>query len=387
MGGKAFMRKDVHHDSVKTFIKPIRWCRYIVNVGYATAALMVLAHVIWFFAARSVLAFPPDIYLRDYIILPAVGFFTLMALIDLSVRSRRFTLLVKEYLSLSVFILFSFYLCLTHAIATVLLGSFILPIFASTIFSNVKMTRWMFVMSSAAAMLTGVKACLQGKLDSSMLMQIFVACFMFLCSYLLSNVLIRHSHDHLAALIYFDNQQRHMQEQLKLDLFTGLYNRKTFEDSLRRLAEECGSANQFLSLAMLDVDHFKCVNDRYGHAEGDRVLLYLSQLLKKTQNENIDAFRTGGDEFAVLFQNYTEKEAYRICEDLRTRMEYASLRNIGGKAVTFSCGLACVIPRHIDLDRFKKAADSALYEAKNSSRNRIVVDHGLTPRVGRSPDG
>jgi len=367
------MDKDFNREIGKMFIEPIKWCRYIVNVGYVTAVLMILAHVIWYFAARSVLAWPSDIYLRNYIILPAIGMFALTLFVDLLVRSPRFSLLVKEYLSLSLFIIFSFYLCLTHDIAKVLLGSFILPIFASTIFSNVKITRWMFWMSSLAALLLSIKIYLAGELDSSMLMQIFVAWFMFFCSYLLAKVLIRYGHDHLAAIIYFDNQQRYMLEQLKLDPFTGLYNRKTFDDYLSKLMKECGSTIKCISLAMIDVDHFKSVNDLYGHAVGDQVLLYLSQILKNIQAENIHVFRVGGEEFAILFRDCDVEEAYRICEDMRVQMESAALYNIDERRVTFSCGLVCMNSKHTSLEAFTKAADSALYAAKNNGRNQVVI--------------
>lgn len=185
----------------KTPIDLNKWCRYIVNVGHITATLIILAHVIWYFAARSVLAWPPDVYLRNYIILPAIVFLVLNSLVGMCVRSARFPLPAKEYLSLSLFVFFSLYLSLTHDIAKVLLCSYILPIFASTIFSNVKLTRRIFFMSVIAVILPSIKIYFAGKLDSDMLMEIFVACFMFLCSYLLAKVLIRFSHDNLAAII------------------------------------------------------------------------------------------------------------------------------------------------------------------------------------------
>ena len=185
----------------KTPIDSNKWCRYIVNVSHAVAILIILAHVIWYFAARSVLAHPPDVYLRNYIILPAIVFLVLNSLIGMCVRSARFPLPAKEYLSLSLFVFFSLYLSLTHDISKVLLCSYILPIFASTIFSNVKLTRWIFFMSVIAVLLAGIKIYFVSKLDSDMLMEIFVACFMFLCSYLLAKVLIRFGHDNIAAII------------------------------------------------------------------------------------------------------------------------------------------------------------------------------------------
>ena len=184
----------------KKLIDLNKWCRYIVYVGHITATLIVLAHVIWYFAARSVLAWPPDVYLRNYILFPAIGFSVLNLMVGICVRSARFPLPAKEHLSLLLFVAYFLYLSLTHDIAKVLLCSYILPIFASTIFSDVKLTRRIFFMSVAAIWLPVVKLRFTGKLDSDMLMQTFVACFMFLCAYLLAKVLIRFGHDNLTAL-------------------------------------------------------------------------------------------------------------------------------------------------------------------------------------------
>jgi hypothetical protein len=117
------------------------------------------------------------------------------------VRSTQFPLPAKEYLSLSLFVIYSLYLSLTHDIAKVLLCSYILPIFASTIFSNQKLTRRIFLMSVVAVLLSGINLYVVGELDSKMVMEIFVACFMFLCSYLLARVLIRYGHDKIATLM------------------------------------------------------------------------------------------------------------------------------------------------------------------------------------------
>jgi len=150
--------------------------------------------------------------------------------------------------------------------------------------------------------------------------------------------------------------------------------------------EECQSAQKFLSLAMIDVDHFKSVNDLYGHATGDRVILYLSQSLKKIQTENIHAFRVGGDEFSVLFEGCNTEETYRICEALRTQMESCPFRAMDKKRVTLSCGVVCINPKNADLEMFINAADSALYAAKNSGRNKVVIYNDSIPCISTSQD-
>ena len=373
------MDKGIGGGIERSYIEPIKWCRYIVNTGYVTAAIIILAHVIWYLAARNVLANPPDVYLRNYIVLPAIGLFAFNLFADLFIRSTRFSLVSKEYMSLALFIIFSFYLSLTHNIASVLLASFILPIFVSTVFSNVKITRWIFWISFLAVLLVGVKINFSGKLSINMLMQIFVVCFMFLCSYLLAKVLILYGHDNLATMMQFDDKQQNMEEQLKLDPFTGLNNRKTFDDHLPKLMEECRKARNFIALAAIDVDNFKVVNDFCGHPAGDRVLLYLSDTLKKIQTENIRAYRIGGDEFSLLLKGCNAEETYRLCEYLRTQMESCPLRTADENHVTLSCGAVCIKPSNVDLEMLIKAADSALYAAKNSGRNRVVIYDDLRP--------
>lgn len=115
-------------------IDPNKLCRYIVNVSHVTAALIILAHVVWYFAARSVLAWPPDVYLRNYIIWPAVFFLVINSLVEICVRFARLPLPAKEFMSLALFMVYSLYLSLTHDLAEVLLCSYLFPIFASTIF-------------------------------------------------------------------------------------------------------------------------------------------------------------------------------------------------------------------------------------------------------------
>lgn len=380
------MDKGLDSDRDRTYIEPIKWCRYIVTTAYVTVALIILAHVIWYFAAQTILAHSSDVYLWDYIILPAIGLFALTFLADLFVRSPRFSLVMKEYISLTIFVIFSFYLSLTHDIARVLLASFILPIFASTIFLNVKITRWTFWISSLAVLLVGVKIYFSGKLDSNIIMQIFVVCFMFLCSYLLAKVLILYGRDNLKTLMHFDDKQQNMQEQLKLDPFTGLNNKKTFDDHLLRLMEECRNTQKFISLAIIDIDHFKSVNDLYGHGMGDRVILYLSEMLKKIQNENTQAFRIGGDEFSILFKGCRTEETYRTCEYLRTQMSSFPLRTADDKLVTLSCGIVCVDPENADLEMLKNAADSALYAAKANGRDQVVIYNDLVPPISPRPE-
>ena len=178
-----------------------RWCRHIANVGCVTGAIIVLGHVIWYFAARSVLAWPPDVYLWNYIIFPAIGFLCLSLLVGICVRRARVALSAKKYLSIAPFMIFSLYLSLSHDISKIMLCTYVLPIFGSSIFSDIKLTRRAFYVSVIAVLLPGVKLYFAGKLNSDMVMEIFAAEFMFCCSYLMVKVLIRFSRESLVSMI------------------------------------------------------------------------------------------------------------------------------------------------------------------------------------------
>lgn len=366
------MEDDKRQADNGKLIGPLQWCRYIVNTGYAVSGLIILAHIIWFFAARDILAWPPEVYLRDYILLPAVGLPATCLLISYLISLKRIPLGLKEFLSLSLFVLFAFYLTMTHDLAKVLLCTFLLPLFASTLFSSVKITRGTMWLISASLFVLGAKWYLSGTLDGDAIMQLFVALFLFLCAYLIARLLIRNGQNHYEALAHSDDAQKYMQEQLLLDPFTGLLNRRTFDTDLEKMWRGARNSGKTAAAAMIDIDEFKMVNDRFGHAAGDRVLLSFSRVLKSIRSDNVRVYRIGGDEFAVLFRDTTISEALGICETIREQMKGASLRDSDNHKVTISCGLAAMIPDERAASTLTSAADMALYKAKSEGRNRVV---------------
>jgi diguanylate cyclase (GGDEF)-like protein len=125
---------------------------------------------------------------------------------------------------------------------------------------------------------------------------------------------------------------------------------------------------------MIDIDHFKSVNDRFGHPVGDRVLAVLSALLRRRLRQSDTIGRYGGEEFAVLFEGLPEDEVIRLIDRVLDEFRGAALEAPGGQKfhVTFSAGVA-LLDTVMDLDEWKKAADDALYAAKHAGRNRVVA--------------
>lgn len=192
----------------KTPIDSQKWCRYILIGGNVGVALIAFAHVVWYFTARSWLRVSPDDYLKYFIVAPTVGLSAVNLLVWLLVRSARVPMRVKEYLSSFLFAIYALYLIMSHDIAVVVLCTFMLPIFISAVFSNRTITSWVFAASIASLALFALRMQGEGKLDSGMIMQIFVASVLFVSAYLLALILIQHYDDNMAAIVRSTEEAR-----------------------------------------------------------------------------------------------------------------------------------------------------------------------------------
>jgi diguanylate cyclase (GGDEF)-like protein len=158
------------------------------------------------------------------------------------------------------------------------------------------------------------------------------------------------------------------------DPLTGAFNRVALEGSLERdmsLARRHGSP---FSLLMLDLDHFKSINDRWGHLTGDCVLKVVVEQIRSCVRDSDPVFRYGGEEFTVLLSNTDAAGAARLAERIRrSTAELESLCEGNRVRVTLSAGVAEMAPDDTP-ERLLLRADRALYEAKQTGRNRVVVD-------------
>ena len=172
------------------------------------------------------------------------------------------------------------------------------------------------------------------------------------------------------------------------DSLTGLFNRRAFDEKLSRAFHHAmRQKDSSLSLVLLDIDHFKSINDQYGHQAGDVFLCKMADILRSVIREEVDfAFRFGGDEFAiVIFADHL-----LACEKARQVLQLMENK--------VSIGITDINPSTPDgltLEEFIHRADKALYEAKNLGRGRIMADLCLSPDgadcmllcTKNSPDG
>ncbi len=128
------------------------------------------------------------------------------------------------------------------------------------------------------------------------------------------------------------------------------------------------------ALAMLDIDHFKSVNDRYGHAAGDSALKGLSRLLRQRLRKSDIIGRYGGDEFVALLNDCEAEQAFKIMDEIRIHFSEIEFYPSETKSLslTFSCGIS-TFPSYQSAESLSDSADHALYIAKAGERNRVVL--------------
>ena len=162
------------------------------------------------------------------------------------------------------------------------------------------------------------------------------------------------------------SEKSHFQHLAITDPVTGLTNHRYFQDLLREKFEE----QTPLALLMVDVDHFKSFNDKYGHPEGDRLLRGIASTIDNFIEQKGSVSRYGGEEFSVLLPQFEKRQAMELAEQLRLHLAENPVPGPGREAyVTVSIGVAC-FPEHTDTPQVLiQLADDALYKSKGLGRN------------------
>ncbi|MEO0106330.1 MAG: diguanylate cyclase, partial [candidate division WOR-3 bacterium] len=157
------------------------------------------------------------------------------------------------------------------------------------------------------------------------------------------------------------------------DALTKIANRRHFDLILENELKRGRGYARYVSLAMIDLDHFKNFNDKYGHQAGDQLLISIASKLKSTVRDTDLVARYGGEEFAIIFPETTNNAAIRVCERIRTAIEnnYITLNKFGKVGTTISIGLATYPQSAQTAQELVHKADLALYKAKKLGRNRV----------------
>jgi diguanylate cyclase (GGDEF)-like protein len=157
----------------------------------------------------------------------------------------------------------------------------------------------------------------------------------------------------------------------RIDALTGLHNRREFDRLLALEISRARESGERLSLIVADIDHFKQINDQFGHQQGDLTLQQVARVIQLVPKRVTDgAFRIGGEEFAILMVSTDKPRAIELSESLRRVTGRGKFLD-GGRPVTLSLGVATFPDDALDASSLISAADKALYRAKSTGRNRV----------------
>jgi diguanylate cyclase (GGDEF)-like protein len=174
-----------------------------------------------------------------------------------------------------------------------------------------------------------------------------------------------------------ESRAAELDRRVNEDSLTRLSNRHYLETALPRLYAEAAAQGRSLAVVVLDIDHFKNVNDTFGHAVGDAVLVQMARLLIKGRRTGDLVGRLGGEEFLMAFPGMDVRTAQEVCERLRRSIQLHDWEGLRpGLRVTVSLGV-CVRSDESNVDELVDRADAGMYRAKRAGRNRVEWYSGL----------
>jgi diguanylate cyclase (GGDEF)-like protein len=347
-----------------------RWNRKLLNSYWIIIGITVVLSVFY-----NLIGY----FFEPYETVPIITLNTLRMCLGMFVLEAAHYFLRKwhDYLIISGGTLISSSLIYSFPEDTVLLCTLGLPILLSVFYFQHRKVIFSTIMSLACFYILYVSCLLQTALYD--LSDLITMTLVLLCSALIGLGIIRRGSEllkHLQSTIESSQdllvKTVIMDKQIRTDSLTELYNHMAFHEYMDKLIEQGERYNLSFQLALLDIDHFKTVNDTYGHGVGDAVLKKVAGTLKSLSSSNDFIARYGGDEFAIIFTDMELNEAYMVLENMRKNVGQQGHDELDGHPVTLSIGVHDYSEGCTKEELFS-GSDEALYEAKRNNRNQTVI--------------
>ena len=315
------------------------------------------------------------LYMLEYIFIPmAIQIITLVVCYfmikadNISNEKKNYVVIGLIFVSIGV-ISFTYY----SVLPLIMLP--ILTIVATALFADQSLTIWSGVVVAILTVIDMVRYHFEytdsvAGLNWVGVLSIFLLLIILLCVMVV--IVNTHTKALMSSIMGSYNRQVTLMSELMIDPMTGLYNRRSFEDSLEKEIERAEQTGAKSYVTIFDIDHFKEVNDTYGHSNGDIVIKALCKMMKEKSKDMGLAFRYGGEEFVILFHDVELSKVMNNVEDIRTEFRCYYFHFMNKDGITCSCGVAEYIKGESSKAWFNRA-DSALYKAKESGRNRTVI--------------
>ena len=257
-----------------------------------------------------------------------------------------------------------------------LCAAYILPVVTSAIYGQKKYIRFAFELGIFGTLISFAAKFAFGRGDdfdvATYVIQGYISILVLVISLFIAMLIRRFVENNSVLIEEGLENQANLKDRVKVDAMTGLINHTAFYDELDKQIRESDRSGEPLCISVVDIDNFKSVNDTYGHANGDQVIITLSQIMVDTCKGHI-VCRYGGEEFSVIFRNCKRKEAAALMEQVLERFRETKFEWCD-HAITFSCGVC----QHYDIrttaEELFMQADKYLYRAKRGGKNQVVSE-------------
>jgi diguanylate cyclase (GGDEF)-like protein len=314
-------------------------------------------------------------YCIKHIILPSGMNFVCLIIATLLVSSPVLTIMQKNYTVLFLFLAIVAVISFFHNYYQIV---FLLPcaaLFIAALLTDKKLLCTIFISVMVVAVFSLLQWVITKQGDSFQLkIGTAVAVVAVHCaSYYFSNAILVSVQEQIDFIYDGYLKQQQLLDELQLEPLTRLYNRTALAEAISSCIKTYTETDGLLMIALIDLDNFKSINDKYGHASGDIVLIAFAELIVKVLGGNRNVFRYGGDEFVILFKNQNlktiESSAERICFSF-TEMKFDFMDR--RTRLSASMGIAAYHSGMTSKEWFE-SADSAAYAAKSAGKNQFVV--------------
>lgn len=247
--------------------------------------------------------------------------------------------------------------------------AFIFPIILSAMFNDRKLLNISFIGSFIVLLSVGIAFWVSHQITLVTSINLFVLFGFLFISFLCGILSINYSNQNYSAIVSQAEENYKLLQDVMRDQMTGLYNHSTFVTHLKNHINNYENAP--FCLVMVDVDDFKRINDTYGHDHGDTVLIQLAKTIQAHCGEEDDAYRYGGEEFAIVFAGKDAGQAQQITQNILAQFRSHTFP-FTDKTITFSAGVA-QYTAGTSRDAFFEQADKTLYKAKHEGKNQVLI--------------
>ncbi len=352
-----------------------RWQERIIKTNFVAATVVFAFEIAYYFIlTASGLRDQTSLeYILRFIVLPGSIIFITCAVGRTIVYKTQCSSLIKSMAALLTMVTICAVAASVHSIFPATLCSFFVPLFISVVFGRKRITNMVgacCVIGELIAMFFAGTD-LRGY-DPYFLLDCMMLFIVFGISWYATLLLMKNEHEKRHVIDHMWKEQSTLQQKICHDQLTGLYNLLGLQLYADGKISEENHAHENSSIAFLDIDDFKRINDTYGHDAGNIALIHVANCIRENLPQGSCIARYGGDEIVALLPGVATKECLTMLEKLRKQLETSPLTELAGHTVSISCGIS-----HYDfcspvLDAIN-TSDQAMYQAKSAGKNRSVV--------------